>query len=92
MIERLAYIKDKMDWIRTCVLFEPSGSMDSFGAIVLPQIDKRAEFSLIFMNTLEYMYMCGHATIEVAGALAKLGYIQMGGQRQRYRMRQLQEL
>jgi len=77
MIERLEYIKDKMDWIRTCVLFEPRGSMDSFGAIVLPPIDKRAEFSLIFMNTLGYMYMCGHATIGVAGALAKLGYIRM---------------
>jgi proline racemase len=51
--------------------------MDSFGAIVLPPIDKRAEFSLIFMNTLGYMYMCGHATIGVAAALAKLGYIRM---------------
>ena len=77
MIERLEYIKEKMDWVRTCVLFEPRGSMESFGAIVLPPIDKRAEFSLIFMNTLGYMYMCGHATIGVAGALSKLGYIRM---------------
>ncbi|PXF62043.1 MAG: proline racemase [Candidatus Methanogaster sp.] len=77
MIERLEYIKENLDWIRTCVLFEPRGSMDSFGAIVLPPIDKRAEFSLILMNTLGYMYMCGHATIGVAGALAKLGYIRM---------------
>jgi proline racemase len=29
------------------------------------------------MNTLGYMYMCGHATIGVAGALSKLGYIRM---------------
>ena len=76
MIERLEYIKENLDWIRTCVLFEPSGSMDSFGAIILPPIDK-TEFSLIFMNTLGYMHMCGHATIGVTGALAKLGYIRM---------------
>jgi len=44
--------------MRTCVLFEPRGSMDSFEAIVLPPIDKRAEFSLIFMNTLGYIYIC----------------------------------
>lgn len=43
--------------MRTCVLFEPRGSMDSFEAIVLPPIDKRAEFSLIFMNTLGYIYV-----------------------------------
>ncbi len=77
MIERLEYIKEKMDWIRTCVLFEPGGSTDSFGAIVLPQIDKRAEFSLIFMNRMGYMYMCGHAMIGVAKVLAELGYIRM---------------
>ena len=77
MIERLEYSRENMDWIRTCVLFEPRGSMDSFGAIVLPPIDKRAEFSLIFMNTLGYMYMCGHAMIGVAKVLAELGYIRM---------------
>ena len=44
MIERLEYIKDKMDWIRTCVLFEPRGSMDSFGAIVLPRSIKERNF------------------------------------------------
>ncbi|MEA1906238.1 MAG: proline racemase family protein, partial [Euryarchaeota archaeon] len=79
MIERLEHTEAKMDWIRTCVLFEPRGSMDSFGAIVLPPIDKRTKFSIIFMNTLGYVYMCGHATIGVAGALSKLGYIRMEG-------------
>ncbi|MEA3293970.1 MAG: proline racemase family protein [Euryarchaeota archaeon] len=50
-----------MDWIKICVLFEHRGGVGSFGAIVLPPIDKRAEFSLIFMNTLGDMHMCGHA-------------------------------
>jgi proline racemase len=79
MIERLEHIKENLDWIRTCVLFEPRGNMDSFGAIVLPtiDIDKKAQFSLIFMNTMGYMYMCGHATIGIAKALAELGYIRM---------------
>ena len=51
--------------------------MDSFGAIVLPPIDTRAEFSPIFMNTLGYICVCGHATIGVVGALSKLGYVRM---------------
>jgi proline racemase len=65
--------------------------MDSFGAIVLPPIDKRAEFSLIFMNTLGYMYMCGHATIGVAGAFSNWGISGWRSQRQRYHLRRLQE-
>ena len=49
MIERLEHIKENLDWIRTCVLFEPIGNMDSFGAIVLPPIDinKKTKFSFI---------------------------------------------
>jgi proline racemase len=50
---RLEYIKEKLDWIRTCVLLEPRGHMDLFGAIVLPTIDKRAKFSLIFISMIE---------------------------------------
>jgi proline racemase len=75
--QRFEYVKEKFDWIRTCVLFEPRGHMDSFGAIVLPPIDKKANFSLIFMNTKGYTYMCGHATMGVAKALTELGYIQL---------------
>ncbi len=44
MIERLEYIKENLDWIRTCVLFEPRGSMDSFGTIVLPRSIKERNF------------------------------------------------
>lgn len=79
IVERLEHIKQNLDWIRTCVLFEPRGNMDSFGAIVLPALDpnRKTKFSLIFMNTLGYMYMCGHATIGIAKALAELGYIRI---------------
>jgi proline racemase len=77
MSQRLEYFKEKLDWIRTSVLWEPRGHMDSFGAIVLPPIDKKANFSLIFMNTRGYTYLCGHAMMGVAKALAELGYIQL---------------
>ena len=73
--EKRDYIMKNMDWIRTAVIFEPRGHIDSFGAILLPATSEEADFGLIFMDSGGYLDMCGHGTMGVATALVELGFV-----------------
>ena len=73
--EKRDYIMKNMDWIRTAVIFEPRGHIDSFGAILLPAASEKADFGIIFMDSGGYLDMCGHGTMGVATALVELGFV-----------------
>ncbi len=69
-------LRQRYDWIRRSVLYEPRGHKDQFGAIVFPKLRKDVDYSLIFMDTEGYLDMCGHATMGVTKALIELGYVE----------------
>ena len=76
MVERKKFIMEKLDWIRTSVIHEPRGHIDSFGAILLPSVSNDVDFGLIFMDSGGYLDMCGHATMGVTTALIELGIVE----------------
>ena len=63
MIERKNYLAEHYDHFRQALMFEPRGHHDMFGAVVTEPVNPEADFGVIFMDTGEYLNMCGHGTI-----------------------------
>ena len=78
MIERKNYLAKHYDKYRTALMFEPRGHHDMFGALLTDPIHPEADFGVIFMDTGEYLNMCGHGTIGLIASLAWLGRIKPG--------------
>lgn len=75
-IERKHYLQEHYDNYRTALMFEPRGHHDMFGAYITEPISKEADFAVFFMDTGEYLNMCGHGTIGSATAIIESGLIE----------------
>lgn len=75
-IERKNYLHKNYDKYRQALMFEPRGHHDMFGAYVTEPINKEADFAVFFMDTGEYLNMCGHGTIGTVTALIESGLVE----------------
>ena len=76
MIERKNYLAEHYDHFRQALMFEPRGHHDMFGAVVTEPVNPEADFGVIFMDTGEYLNMCGHGTIGTVTAVIETGLIE----------------
>jgi len=75
MIERKNFLAKKHDQYRQALMYEPRGHHDMFGAYICEPINPEADFGVIFMDTGEYLNMCGHGTIGSVTALIESGMV-----------------
>lgn len=73
MIERKNFLAKHYDYYRTALMFEPRGHHDMFGALLTEPVNPEADFGVIFMDTGEYLNMCGHGTIGSVTAIIESG-------------------
>ena len=74
--QKMSYLKNNKDWIRTALMFEPRGHSIMSGAVLVEPTDKKADFGVIFIETGGYLPMCGHDTIGVCTALVETGMVE----------------
>lgn len=74
--EQMLDMKENYDYIRKFLVNPPRGHDVMSGTILLPPLDKQADFSVIFVETGGYLPMCGHDTIGTCTALVELGYVE----------------
>lgn len=75
IVEKMHYLKENMDWIRTSLMFEPRGHSVMSGVILTEPTRPEADIGVIFIETGGYLPMCGHDTIGVSTALVEAGMI-----------------
>ncbi|WP_312812782.1 proline racemase family protein [Sedimentibacter sp.] len=75
VLEKRDYFKEKYDYIRKRLTYEPRGHAGMLCAAVVPPCDKRADFGIFYFDDVQYLDMCGHATIGVGTALAEIGMV-----------------
>lgn len=75
IMERKQYLAQNFDKYRQALMFEPRGHHDMFGALVTEAVSPEADFGVIFMDTGEYLNMCGHGTIGTVTALIEAGLV-----------------
>lgn len=74
--EQMLDMKENHDYIRKFLVNPPRGHDVMSGTILLPSLDERADYSVIFVETGGYLPMCGHDTIGTCTALVELGYVE----------------
>ncbi len=73
--EKRDYFKEHYDYIRTRLTYEPRGHAGMLCAAVVPTNRPEADFGIFYMDDVQYLDMCGHATIGVGTALQELGLV-----------------
>lgn len=75
IVEKMHYLKENMDWVRTSLMFEPRGHSVMSGVILTEPTTPEADIGVIFIETGGYLPMCGHDTIGVSTALVEAGIV-----------------
>jgi len=81
LAQRRARFQQQFDQFRRAIVCEPRGSEVWVGALLVPPVDSTCVTGVIFFNNVGYLGMCGHGTIGVVVALARLGRIDPGSHR-----------
>ncbi len=69
-------LKEKYDFIRTSLMWEPRGHADMYGCILTKPFSKNADFGIIFLHNEGYSTMCGHGIIAIAKAVVEFGLVE----------------
>jgi len=77
ILEYRKYCKDKFDYLRTALMFEPRGHADMYGCILLPPNDDDGDFGIIFIHNEGYSTMCGHAIIAISTLAVEMNWIKV---------------
>ena len=72
VLEKRRFFRERLDHIRTGLMWEPRGHTDMYGAVVTQSSDD-ADFDVFFLHNEGYSTMCGHAVIALAKAYAETG-------------------
>jgi len=75
--EKMLYLRDQMDWLRTMLMHEPRGHSVMSGAILTEPNDPNADIGVIYIESGGYLPMCGHDTIGVCTALVEAGIVRV---------------
>ncbi|MGB4984731.1 MAG: proline racemase family protein [Erysipelotrichaceae bacterium] len=77
MIEKKKYLEDHCDDIRTSLMLEPRGHADMFGSVLMEPVHDECDFGVVYMDTGEYLNMCGHGTMGTATVCVEAGLVPM---------------
>lgn len=73
--EKMVYLRDHMDWLRTLLMHEPRGHSVMSGALFVEPSDPEADMGVIYIEAGGYLPMCGHDTIGCCTALVEAGMV-----------------
>ncbi|XBS71483.1 proline racemase family protein [Acerihabitans sp. KWT182] len=73
--EKRAYLMEHRDDIRKLLMYEPRGSSEMCGSILMQPCDPRADIGIVFIETGGWPLMCGAGTIGAATVMVENGYV-----------------
>ena len=79
ILEKRRFVHDKLDHIRTGLMWEPRGHADMYGAIMTEPVTPDGDIGVLFMHNEGYSTMCGHGVIALAKVVLDTGIIEKSG-------------
>jgi 4-hydroxyproline epimerase len=76
MAERRLEFKERYDWIRTALCFEPRGHDMMSGGFLYPPAREDSDFGILFIETTGCLPMCGHGTIGIVTFAIEHGLVE----------------
>ena len=77
ILARRRYAREKLDHLRTMLMWEPRGHADMYGCIITPPVSSGADMGILFMHNEGYSTMCGHGIIGMATVALETGLLPM---------------
>ena len=75
ILARRRFMTDRLDHLRTALMWEPRGHADMYGCIITPPVSPEADFGVLFLHNEGYSSMCGHGIIGVTTVAIETGMI-----------------
>ena len=75
MYEKMLYMKENFDWIRTLLTCEPRGSKHCAAALLTSPCTPETDIGVLYFEPLGWLPMCGHDTIGVGTMLVETGMV-----------------
>lgn len=75
ILEKRRYAKEKLDHLRTALMWEPRGHADMYGCLVTPPVTPGADLGILFMHNEGFSTMCGHGIIGIATVVLETGML-----------------
>lgn len=77
ILARRRYMQEKLDHLRTTLMWEPRGHADMYGCVVTPPVSAQADFGVLFLHNEGYSTMCGHGIIAMATLAVETGLVEV---------------
>ena len=78
ILEKRRYAKEKLDHLRTALMWEPRGHADMYGAILTEPVTEDGDCGVLFLHNEGFSTMCGHGIIGLAMAGMEAGEVPPG--------------
>ncbi|WP_052130694.1 proline racemase family protein [Erwinia typographi] len=75
--EKRSWLMEHHDEIRKLLMYEPRGSSEMCGSILMQPCDPRADIGIVFIETGGWPLMCGAGTIGAATVMVENGYVEV---------------
>jgi proline racemase len=75
ILEKVKYIRDNFDYLRTALMWEPRGHADMYGCIVTEPVTPDGTIGVIFLHNEGYSTMCGHGILALTTVALETGII-----------------
>ncbi len=75
MQEKFEYMRDKEDWFRKVLMFEPRGSEIMSGTLITEPCTPGTDVGVLYFEASCWLPMCGHDTMGVTVALIEAGLV-----------------
>jgi trans-L-3-hydroxyproline dehydratase len=75
ILQKRAYVRDKLDHLRRLLMFEPRGHYDMYGALLVEPSLPEADLAVLFMHNEGYSTMCGHAIVALGRYAVDTGMV-----------------
>ena len=75
MQEKFVYMKEKEDWFRKVLMYEPRGSEIMSGTLITEPCTPGTDVGILYFEASCWMPMCGHDTIGATVALIEAGLV-----------------
>lgn len=73
ILAKRRYLKDRLDGLRTALMWEPRGHADMYGCLVTGPVTPGSHLGVLFMHNEGYSSMCGHGIIALTTAVCERG-------------------
>jgi trans-L-3-hydroxyproline dehydratase len=75
ILEKRRHAKERLDRLRTALMWEPRGHADMYGAILTDPVTPDGDLGVLFLHNEGFSTMCGHGIIGLAMAGVNSGAI-----------------